>query len=173
VARTKAPSAQIESIEQANAVMLDLLKAEVELGKETGAMDLARAEASARFELPIEKLKVRIGDLTAQLQAWYMANAGELERDGRRSVQMLYGVLGQRKGNPTLKPLNRAWTWAAIGVKLRSLYAGRYFQPAPEPAIDREKVRTELTTDELKNVGLKVEQEVRFYVEPDHSKVSA
>jgi hypothetical protein len=173
MARKKAPSAEVTSIEQANSVLFELLKEEIELGKQVGAMSMARAESSARFELPIERAKLKIGDLTDQLQIWYMANAAELEVDGRRSVQLHYGVVGRRKGNPTLKPLNKAWTWAAIAVKLRSLYLGRYFQAAPEPAIDREKVRTELTGDELKNAGLKVEQEVRFYVEPDHSKVSA
>lgn len=168
MARPKKASATLESIEDANRALHALLIAEVELEKQQGAMDLERAAATTKYEKKIDEQRAAIADLTQQLQTWYMAHHKDLETDGLKSVKLAYGVIGRRIGNPTLKPLNRSWTWGAIGVKLRSIYNARFFK-AQEPEIDRGLVRAELTAEQLAAVGLKVEQEERFYVETDRS----
>jgi len=64
---------------------------------------------------PIDTHKAAIADLTLQLQTFYMANHKELERDGRKSVRLAYGVIGRRLGQPTLK-MSRLRKWPALCV---------------------------------------------------------
>lgn len=171
MARPRKATAEIESAEAANRALYALLIAELEAEKLAGAMELARAAATAKFEPQLNAQKAKIADLTLQLETWYRVNQPALEAEsGKKSITLLWGVVGRRLGNPTLKPLNRSWTWHAVGVKLRELYRGRFFRVA-EPAIDRELVRAELDEAALREVGLKVEQEERIFVETDRSKV--
>jgi phage host-nuclease inhibitor protein Gam len=168
MARPRKTTREIESLAEAQDALRDLLGAEIELEKYASAADLARAAAASKYEADIDRAKARIADITLQLQNFYMGHTKELEKDGRKSVQLLYGVIGRRVTPPALKPLNRAWTWKAIGVALREAYRGRFFRQA-EPEIDKDLVKAQLSEDELKAVGLKVEQEDKFYVETDRS----
>jgi len=170
MARPKKITRQIQSVEEANAAMKALILAEVELEKVRGAMDLARAAATAQYEGQMDAAKVKYSDLFEALQGWYMGNHKALEMPGRKSVDMLYGVLGRRKGNQTLKLLNRSWTWGAVAVCLRQKFSDTFFHEPKPPEIDKERVREDLTEDQLKAVGLKVEQEERFYAELDRLK---
>ncbi len=167
--RPKKASAEIASIEDAARVMRGLLISEVELEKLQGAMDLARAEATAKFEKPIDAEKAHISDLTRQLKTFYMANHKELEKDGNKSVRLAFGILGRRLGQPVLKPRNRSWTWAAIAIKLRSIYNTQYFNPQPPATVNKDLVRKELNEEQLAACGLKVDQDENFFVETDRT----
>jgi phage host-nuclease inhibitor protein Gam len=172
LARPKKATAELASIEDANSALHALLMAEVELEKQQGAMDLARAKASADYEEPIDKQKARIADLTLQLQLWYMANYRTLEEGDLKSKKLHYGTVGRRLSHPALKPLTRAWTWAAIAVKIRSVYNARFFR-AVDPEIDKELIRAELTEEQLATVGLKVKQDEDFYAKTDRTALGA
>lgn len=169
MARPKRASKELSSIEDANQVMRQLLLVEVGLEKLIGAVDLERAAVMAKYEKAIDKHRAVAADLTLQLQTFYMAHYKELEKDGSKSVHLAFGVIGRRLSRPALKPLNRSWTWASIGIKLRSIYNARFFHAPKEPEIDREKVRQELNAEQLRDCGLKVEQEETFFAEPDRT----
>ncbi|HWE50499.1 MAG TPA: host-nuclease inhibitor Gam family protein [Bryobacteraceae bacterium] len=171
MARPKKTSSEIASIEAAGHAVHRLLLAQIELEKYTGRLDLARAEATAKYEKEINAEKERIADLTLQLQNFYMANHEQLEPKGSKSLKLAHGTIGRRLGNPALKPLNRSWTWAAIAIKVRSIYSLRFFHPPAEPALDKEKVRTELNPDQLKTCGMFVDQDENFFVETDRSSL--
>lgn len=167
--RPKAASAELLTEAQANEALRQLLQVTVELEKQQGQLDLARASATTKFEGGIDKQKTLIADLETQLQTWFLAYGNP--EAGRKSVALAYGVIGQRTGQPVLKPLNRAWTWKAIGTKLQSVYGARFFHKPKGPEPDKDLLRAELDVEQLKAVGLKVEQEERFYVELDRSSL--
>ena len=170
--RPKSPTRELKTLDDANSALRGLLLSTVELEKLQGSLDLARAAATAKFEKDIDAEKSQIADLTAQLQQWFLVHAERpTGHDARKSLKLAYGVIGERTGNPTLKPLNRKWTWAAICAKLRGIYGAQYFHPAPPPAPDKEKIRTELSVDQLKNCGLMVDREEKFYVELDRTSL--
>ena len=171
MARPKKFTRSIQTVEEANAALSDLLVWQLEKERQQGAMDLARAAATARFEAPIDKAKAEIADLEGSLQVWYMANKEKLEKDGRKSVRLLTGVVGRRRGNKTLTLLNRAWTWTASLVLLRQLDRDDIWHDYKPRELDREAVVQKLTPEELAKAGLKVEQEERFFAEPDRSQV--
>ena len=165
--RPKIPTSEILSEEQANAAMLEMLTAQVELEKLQGAMDLARAAATTKFEKDLDARKSRLADLTEQLQTWYLAYAEVPEN--RKSITLAHGVIGDRISPPALKPLNRKWSWKAIGAVLQSKYGAKFFHAAETPKPDKDKIRAELDDEQLKVCGLKVEQDEEFYIELDRT----
>lgn len=171
MARPRKASVELNSLDDANRAMRELLEQQIELEKQQGSLDYERAAVTAKYERPIDHLKGRINDLTIQLQTWYMANVKELEKGGKKSMQLNYGMLGRRLGQPTLKPLNRAWTWTAIAVKLRTVFGQEYFHEPVELKIDKDRAKSKLSGAELRDCGLKIAQEETFYAEPDRAKL--
>ena len=171
MARPRKASVELLTVDDANAAMRKLLQAEVELEKRQGALDLARAAATAKLEKSIDEAKAEVNDLVVQLQTWYMGNTKELEKAGKKSFQLTYGIVGRRLGQSALKPLNRAWTWESIAVKLRTIYKSKFFHEPAAPKVDKDLVKATLSDDELTECGLKVEQDETFYAEPDRAKL--
>ncbi len=167
MARPRKLARELLTLEDANGAMREMLQAQVELEKLQGALDLARAEATARFEDRMDQQKSAILEIEGQLQTWYLTRAEKAP--GKKSVQLAYGVIGERLGHPALKPMNRKWTWAAIEVLLRSKFDAKYFHQPAAPGPDKEKIRAELSEDQLKECGLKIDQPEKFYIELDRS----
>jgi phage host-nuclease inhibitor protein Gam len=169
MARPKKTTAELNDVQDANAAMRRLLMYTVELEKQQGAMDLARAAATKEFEPSMDALKVRIADLELQLQNYYLVH----KPADRKSIELAYGVIGTRTGNPTLKPLNRSWTWDAIAIKLREAFGKKFFHEAKPPAPDKDKIKEQLDADQLKAMGMKIERNEDFYAELDRTKLGA
>ena len=103
--------------------------------------------------------------MTAALEGYYYAHVQEIEASGRKSLQLVNGVMGRRDNPPALKPLNRKWTWAAIKQAVRAGLGLEYLRQ-PEPELDRDKLKT-LGNEKLREFGLKVESDETFYIEPE------
>ena len=86
-------------------------------------------------------------------------------------VPLYWGLLGRKLPPPALKPLNRSWTWKAIGVKVRSVFGSKYFT-ATEPTLDKDSIKAELSEADLKKCGLKLEQEEEFYYELNRQRAA-
>ena len=108
-------------------------------------------------------------DIELQLQNYYMAHLEDLEKDGKKSVQLTHGIVGRRLGNPALKLLNKSWTWPSALVRLREVFGDRFIRMA-DPEVDKAGIRkADLAADQLRLVGLKIEQGEDFYAEPDRT----
>lgn len=91
-------------------------------------------------------------------------NRAELFPKGLKSTETTHAVFGFRIGQPTLKVLSKKWTWDKVVEALKAKYAGRCGRTKEEP--DKDALRNELTDAELAEVGVRVDQEDRFFVEP-------
>jgi hypothetical protein len=167
--RPKTPTRELQMRDDAVSALRDLLTAQIELEAIQGQMDLARAAATAKFEKYLDAKKLLIDDLTEQLHTWYLVHGHPA--DGRKSIDLTYGVIGERTSPPALKPLNRKWNWKAIAAKLMGTHGSKYFHPAADPAVDKDRVRAELNEDQLRACGLKVEQEEVIYIELDRASL--
>jgi hypothetical protein len=85
----------------------------------------------------------------------------------RKSIDLTYGVIGERTSPPALVPINRKWSWRAIGAKLMGTHGADYFLPAGDPKPDKDKIRASLTEDQLRNCGLKIDHEENFFIDLD------
>jgi phage host-nuclease inhibitor protein Gam len=163
--RPKKASIVLTSMDDCTATMAGLLVAVTELEKLVATRDQAVAAASARYEVDIDSWRAKKADLELALRNYYMAHVEEMEHGGRKSVQLPNGVMGRRLSPPKLTLLNRAWTWAASLVKLRSKYGERFLRTR-DPEIDKDLVKAELDEAGLKEVGLAIDQDEVFFAEP-------
>src|SRR5581483_12979 len=99
------------------------------------------------------------------------SEAETLERDGRRSLQLYWGVIGRRLSPPSLRLLNKSWTWSAVMARLRDRFGARYLR-VKEPEVDKEAVKSEIAPERLKEFGLRLESEEQFFAEPNRDRAS-
>jgi hypothetical protein len=165
--RPKKPAERkLQSIEECNAAMADLLVAITDIEALTAERDLAVAASSAKFEAILDDAKVRRDAAEGALQRYYYAHLAELEKDGRKHYQLANGVMGRRDNPPALKPLNRNWTWAAIQAAVQDRWKGlKHFHERKAPPLDKESLKAE-DAETLAKCGLKVESDETFYAEP-------
>lgn len=170
--RPRKASAVLGSQRECEDAMRRLGLAQIRLERLQGDVDRGVMEAKALFENPIAKAADEAKDLELQLQQYYLAHVEEFEREGRRSVALLYGVMGRRQSPPALKLLNKSWTWAAVLVRLREKFRDRFIR-MKDPEVDKDAVKAAIAAAEIdgERFGLKVEQEDVFYAEPDRAKV--
>jgi hypothetical protein len=103
--------------------------------------------------------------LTAALQDYYYAHIAEIEKGGDKHLDTANGRMGRRTHPEALAPLNRSWTWKRITELVQVVYQTRFLLD-PKPQLDRDKLKAELVVEELKALGLKLEQDETFYAEP-------
>lgn len=163
--RPKKAEIELRSIEDCTTAMGSLLTAVTEIEKVVAARDQRVAAVSAEYEPQIDEWRGKKANLEAAVQAYYMAHIEELEKDGRRSYELMNGVMGRRMTPPALRPLNRSWTWGVIVVKLRERFGARFLRTR-EPEIDKDLVKAEIAVEELKALGLRLVQDEVFYAEP-------
>jgi hypothetical protein len=158
--------AELGSLEECTRAMGDLLVAITDIETLTAERDLAVAAASAKFEFSLDNAKARKSEAEAALQGYYYTHLGEVEKGGEKHCDLANGVMGRRDNPAALKPLNTAWTWAAIKVRVRELWGPtKYFHEPKEPELDKDVLKT-LPADELKKAGMKTEAGETFYAEP-------
>ena len=165
MARPKKAGMTLGSIDDCTQAMGDLLQAVTDLEVLTAERDMAVAAAGAKFEPIMDDAKTRRDTLQAALRDYYMAHVDELEKDGRRSIQLTNGRMGRRLAPPKLGLLNRSWTWGVVLVRLRERFGSRFLR-LRDPEIDKDLVKAELTGEELTALGMKLDQDETFYAEP-------
>jgi len=160
---------ELKNFDACQEAMHRLRIATIEQDRLVTSREKGLAFVTERFAEEINAQVNQIADLQLQLQNYYMAHLAEIEKDGKKSVQLTHGLMGRRLGNPTLKLLNKSWTWQSVLVKLRTVFGDRFIRMA-EPEPDKPGIKAAgLTPDELKAVGLKIDQAEDFYAEPEKS----
>jgi phage host-nuclease inhibitor protein Gam len=104
---------------------------------------------------------------TDQLRAWAQANPGEFAA-GRKSIELLSGVLGFRTGNPRLALLSRAWSWEKVLEALKTNPLLAQFVRTKEE-VDKDRLLRQANGGggfDSGAFGVKVIQDETFFVEP-------
>jgi phage host-nuclease inhibitor protein Gam len=162
--RPKKAKITLASLAECTTAIRDLGLTQMQLESLIADRDTAVAKASAQYEAPIDRARAAVSDLELALRNYYYGHLTEVEVDGRKSIQLATGVMGRRDNPPKLTTLGRA-TLASVKVAVKALWGMKYFHPAKEPDLDREALKA-LDAEALKKVGLKVEQDETWYVEP-------
>lgn len=169
MARPRKPKGVLDSIDECQEAMRCLKLATIERERLEAARDKKVAATTELFAADIAEQVTLQADLELQLRNYYMAHLEELEKDGKRSVQLTHGVLGRRLGNPVLKLLNKSWTWDSVRAKLQGTFGSKFMRQA-EPEVDKAGIKKAgLDANQLKAAGLKIEQGEDFYAEPDRT----
>jgi phage host-nuclease inhibitor protein Gam len=165
VARPRKASVELQSIEECTTAMGDLAVTQQRLKRLLADRDLEISTLTAAAEPAIDIERKWAMELETRLCVYYHLHLSELEKDGKRSVQLATGVMGRRLGPPKLTPLNRNWTWDAVRAKVQALFGVQYLRQA-DPELDKDALKKDLVPEQLHECGMKLAQDEKFYVEP-------
>lgn len=116
-----------------------------------------------RFEEAISNHDAAVKDLLPAVQLWADSHPEEFGK--RKSLEMLHAIVGYRTGQPKISPLP-GWTWKRVEAMLESRKIGYLDKKV---SIDKDGLiaaRDVLKSQGLADLGVKVEQEESFYLEP-------
>lgn len=154
------------TVKDANEALRRLLNATLTKEKEIAKRDTEVAQVEQRHSAGIEKATADIEALEAHLEEFYRAQRDLVRAAGRDSMQLAHGVMGIRIGSQgSLVPVNEKWNWEKITRKLRRVFKARFFRTPQPPALDKLKVKKELTAEQLAECGLKIERAETFYID--------
>lgn len=165
MARPKKSSLELTSLDDCTRAMGNLLQATLRLEKLIADRDLGVAQVQASYEKALDALRTEAADLELGMQNYYMSHVGEIEKGGKKSLQLTNGVMGRKLSPPSLKLANKSWTWAAVLTKLKVAFGDRFIRQA-DPEINKDLVKKELPSGELGEYGMKLSQNEDFYAEP-------
>lgn len=151
-----------EQIEQA---FSDYSIADAKIQNITSKMDVEMTRIREKYQDDLQKW----GDMKTKsfdtLQAYAMENRDELFSK-RKSMETVHGLFGFRTGTPKLKTL-KGYTWGAVTNLLKE-FLPSYVRTTEEPAKDKLLADRDVPeiSDMFKKIGVYVDQDETFFVEP-------
>ena len=125
------------------------------------------AAVDQRYEEPMALLKEQLDAKMLLAEDWAEHNPSEF--GVRKSIEFVNGVIGFRTGQPKLVKL-AGWTWDRILEAVQRLLPD-YVRVKHE--VDRERLIADRETIAplLREIGVKVEQDESFFVEPTRAEI--
>ena len=123
-------------------------------------------EAQRKHAAEIAKSAAEAASLKTQIEKLYLDHRAELEPEGKKSLQLASGIVGMRApSHPALIPLSDKWSWKKIAAKVKRVWKKQYFHAPKEPALDKVKLKRELTPEQLQELGLRLDTAESFFLE--------
>jgi hypothetical protein len=155
-----------EILQTCDEILRRLLNATLKFEALTAERDKEVADIQRKYATRIAAAMASQCELQHELEAFYGEHRAELEPDGKKSVQLGYGLVGMRApSSPALVPLNSKWTWESIAERVREVWKKKFFHRPKPPGLDKVKLKKELSADELADCGLKLDTTESFYFE--------
>jgi phage host-nuclease inhibitor protein Gam len=156
----------VQTRAQMEALIGEIAKLQLERNGITAALDQEVTQIRKRFEGTLDTLQREIEIKTQLAQVW--ADTHPEEFGEKKSIEFVHAVVGFRTGNPTVKPIKKSFTVAAIVALLRKVTWGAKYIRQPDPVLNKEAIlldRETLTEQQLKSVGIKITQDESFYID--------
>jgi phage host-nuclease inhibitor protein Gam len=95
-----------------------------------------------------------------------LENRSELFAKEAKSGATTMAAYGLRLGNPTLKTLNRRWTWEKVKEAVKAASWAQFIRT--EETLDKDGIKAQLgdKPEALASVGCRIDQSEAFWVEP-------
>jgi phage host-nuclease inhibitor protein Gam len=144
-----------------NIVQLRLDRAELERGQEREIMAIRQ-----KFRPALAEIYRYLLAETAWVENWARENPAAFGE--KRSLDCTHATIGFRAPPPRIEKASRKWTWSAVALKLADLSWGKRYLRIPAPEVNKEALladRAELSPVELRQAGLRIVHEERFFIE--------
>jgi len=167
LAKKVTPEPAIGSWEAADLALREIGEIEILVGKKEGAANLRINEIKEKMAGELNGSLARKARLEKDLEAFFEARKAEVAP--AKSRKLNFGVLGFRTCPSKLK-LASKWSWEKVVKSLQDLGLPEYLrQPDPEP--DKEKIKSELDGETMKQIGVRVASDEEFYLIVDREKI--
>lgn len=161
--RLKASSATFTHRAEFDAAIDSIATLQVRLRILEGKRDKALQHVRDDYGPAIDSVTDELKTLVVLAEKFAETHRDEVCPPGRKSNESALAVFGFRLGNPTLKPLNKRWTWASVLDAVRAKFKGRFVRTKEE--LDKEALKAQLDDAQLATVGCRIEQREDFFVE--------
>lgn len=153
------------SREQADAAFAEFAIADAKEQKLTATMDEQVTKIREKYQDQLQECADKKEQAFEIMQVYATENKESLFSK-KRSIETAHGVFGFRTGTPKLKTL-KGFTWAAV-TNLLKIHAPQFVRVAEEPAKNLllEARDEELAVKLFPEIGIYVDQDETFYVEP-------
>ena len=136
---------------------------------ETLQRDQERAALDEKYEKPLAEIAEQLDAKMVLAQDWAEHNPAEFGT--RKSIDFLNGQVGFRTGQPKLARRS-GWTWETIKGAVARLLPD-YIRTKTE--VDKERILAdrEMLAPMLREIGVQVDQDESFFVEPTRDEIGA
>lgn len=153
----------IESTEQLESTIDEVARLEVTLRAKEARRDKAIQLVRNEYDAPVEELKKRIKDLTKIAETYCLARRAEIFPGKAKSASSTLAKFGFREGNPTLRTINRKWTWDSVLTALKGMDLFKFIRTKEE--VDKDALKASGMTDaELAAIGCRLDATERFFI---------
>jgi len=145
-----------------NIVQLQLNRADIERAQEQEIADIRQ-----KYRPSLAEIERYLTLESSWVETWARGNPSSFI--GSQSLALTHAVIGFRISPHRVDRASRKWTWSEIAQKLGEFGWGRRYLRQPALEVNKEALladRAELAPAELKQAGLKIVQEERFYISP-------
>jgi phage host-nuclease inhibitor protein Gam len=161
---TRIKASSLRTRAEFDAAVDQLARTTVELRKLEAARDEQLQRVRATFDEPCADRSSQIDGLALAVEKYAEEHRDELFTGKVKSSETALALFGFRFGQPTLKTLNKAWTWDRVLEQLDSLNLGRFIRTKRE--CDKDAMKQHLDAAALATVGCRIDQAETFFVEP-------
>lgn len=164
---SRPPATSIQTRQQLDVVVENIVQLQLDRAELERALEREIAAIRQKFRPPLAELERYLSVETSWAENWARENPGVF--DEGRSLSCTHATIGFRVTPPRIEKASRKWTWSAIALKLADLGWGKRYLLVPAPEVNKEALladRVDLSPAELRQAGLRIAQEERFFIAP-------
>jgi len=149
-------------------VVADVVRLKLEFAQATAAMEREIADVQKRHQESLLNIGRQIETREAGVFVYCQRNRAALFID-KKSIDLLLATVGFETTPHRVEKVTNKDTWPKIGLRLEGLDWGAAYVRYPDPEVNKEKLiadRQLLTPEQLKEAGIKIEQDENFFIRP-------
>ena len=167
MSRIKIVRSLLQSRAEAEHLVGEIVKLQLNLNDQKIAMDQELASVRQRYEGRLDSLNKTIDEKTTVAMAWAQEHPEEF--GGKKSIDFVHAVIGFRLGQWKVEKVRKSWKWNDVVQALLGQEWGEAFIRTREPEVDKEGIiaaRETLKADQLAAAGIAITQDEAFFIEP-------
>lgn len=164
----------IQNRHQLDAVVENIVQLQLDHDELRRTQDQEITEIRRKYRTSLAEVERYLVIETSWVETWARNNPDAFGEN--QSLDCTHAAIGFRVTPCRVERASRRWTWSAISSKLADVAWGRRYLRVPPPEVNKEALladRAELSATELRQVGIKIIQDERFFITPHRSPESA
>lgn len=164
----------VTSRESMSSVVSDIVALKLRIAEQTTLMEQEILAIQNKYKERLVEMGQQLEIKEAGAYIWCQSNPREFGE--KKSIDFVSATVGYRTCPPKVSPLFSKDSDKSIARRLEALSWGEDYLSRPDPKPDKDKLladRNRLTPEQLRQAGIKFEQEEVFYIEPKSQIVEA
>ncbi len=183
--KIKAKPPVLHTREGMEAAAAEYLKAKLSYATLTAELETAKAKVEANYIDRLNALADQVDQICASVQNFCTKHRSELMPDQKKSFETMSATIGFRDTPPRTEKAKKKDTWEQLADSLVTLkimdaegdviLAGINYVKEPALQVNKEALladRGKFTADQLKQMGIRFEQDEVFYIDPKSDVVT-